>query len=335
MDASVGDIAAGRSGQTGLLAASAGVPGTFARSLTPRNWVDQGLITGIAAGMTYLLTVTTHDGIEFVASKFAPTLPLLRDASAADRQRVAVLCTNLAVIPVGLAVQRALVSRPGEPTVRCLTRQAAWRWAATGFAGAALAAAQGGAAVVDRGLGIGGRLTRFPIAVPAGLAIALVTESRRQGHEASDVDMEGMPSASPARSLTAACGVVLVGSGLAYAERRLSDVVGVALADVLPGSERFWNLTADLAVLGGFAAGVGALFQRVIHNWRRGRPRSTRSSPSSLYARSSARRSAARRRAWSPGKAWVARVAVTRPRPPGQSRSRTAFQEYRISRSRQ
>ncbi|MGH3936236.1 MAG: hypothetical protein ACRDS1_14885, partial [Pseudonocardiaceae bacterium] len=61
MDGTVADTAASRTGQTGLLAASAVVPGSFVRSLTPRSYVDQGLITGIAAGVTYLLTVTTHD----------------------------------------------------------------------------------------------------------------------------------------------------------------------------------------------------------------------------------------------------------------------------------
>ena len=44
-----------------LLAASAAVPGTFARSLSPQYWVDQGLITGLSAGTHYLLTILAHD----------------------------------------------------------------------------------------------------------------------------------------------------------------------------------------------------------------------------------------------------------------------------------
>ena len=57
-------VAAGRSEQTGLLVASAVVPGTFAGSLSRRSWVDQGVITGFTTGVTYLLTLLTHDGIE-------------------------------------------------------------------------------------------------------------------------------------------------------------------------------------------------------------------------------------------------------------------------------
>ncbi|MGH8835094.1 MAG: alpha/beta-hydrolase family protein, partial [Actinomycetes bacterium] len=73
------------------------------------------------------------------------------------------------------------------------------------------------------------------------------------------------PRASLLRSLATAGSLVLVGSGLAYGERRLSDIVGAALSNVLPWSERFWNLTADVATLGGFVTAVGAFYRRVIH----------------------------------------------------------------------
>ena len=109
----IGDVVGGRSEHTALLGAAAVVPGTFAPSLNPRTWIDQGVITGLASGVTYLLTVITHDGIEILASR----LPV-QGADPAERQRNAVLLTNLAVIPVGLAVQRALSRRPAEPTLR-------------------------------------------------------------------------------------------------------------------------------------------------------------------------------------------------------------------------
>ena len=154
--------------------AAAVVPGTFAPSLTPRSWIDQGVITGLASGVTYLLTVITHDGIEILASR----LPV-QGADPAERQRKAVLMTNLAVIPVGLAVQRALSRRPAEPTLRGLTRQVGWRTAVTGVGGAALAGARGLMSILDRRVGAGGRLERFPMAVPTGLALALAVEWQR------------------------------------------------------------------------------------------------------------------------------------------------------------
>ena len=200
--------AAGRSEQTGLLVASAVVPGTFAGSLSRRSWVDQGVITGFTTGLTYLLTLLTHDGIEVLASRLAPALPLGSDATAADRQRRAVLLTNLAVIPAGIAVQRAIARRPGERTVRGLARQAAWRTTLTGIGGSALAAAQTVTTLLDERLGAGGRLARFPVAVPTGLAIAQAVEWQRLRGQEPEPGREDEALMSRMRSLAAASGVV-------------------------------------------------------------------------------------------------------------------------------
>jgi uncharacterized membrane protein len=274
MDVRVTDVSAGRTVQTGLLAGSAVVPGTFARSLTPRSWIDQGVITGFATGLTYLLTVVTHDGVELVAERIASKLPMGAHATTADRQRVAVLCTNLAVIPAGAAVQRILVRRPGERTVRGLVRQAAWRSMMTGIAGAALATAQAATSALDSRLRAGGRLTQFPVAVPTGLGIALALEYQRQRGQseepAAGSDEGDAPSAAMVRSLAAAGGLVVVGSAVAYGQRRLIDLTGAALAEVLPGSPRLWHLAADTATLGSLATGVAVLYQRVIHKLEAG-----------------------------------------------------------------
>jgi uncharacterized membrane protein len=256
-------VAAARSEQTGLLAASAVVPGTFAGSLTPRSWVDQGVITGFTTGVTYLLTLLTHDGIELIASRVAPKLPLGSDATAADRQRRAVLLTNLAVIPAGFAVQRAIARRPRERTVRGLARQAAWRTTVTGIGGAALAAAQTATTLLGDRLPAGQWIARFPIAIPTGLAIAQTVEWQRlRGLEASGTDAPG--SASPVRSLAAASGVVGITAALAYGERFVTGTAGAALSGALPGSERFWRLAAHSATLGGLAGGIGMLYGRAM-----------------------------------------------------------------------
>ena len=170
--------AAGRSEQTGLLVASAVVPGTFAGSLSRRSWVDQGVITGFTTGLTYLLTLLTHDGIEVLASRLAPALPLGSDATSALTASAEPFCSR-PVCPAGIAVQRAIARRPGERTVRGLARQAAWRTTLTGIGGSALAAAQTVTTLLDERLGAGGRLARFPVAVPTGLAIAQAVEWQR------------------------------------------------------------------------------------------------------------------------------------------------------------
>jgi uncharacterized membrane protein len=256
----IGDVVGGRSEHTALLGAAAVVPGTFAPSLTPRTWIDQGVITGLASGVTYLLTVITHDGIEILASR----LPV-QGMGRAERQRKAVLMTNLAVIPVGLAAQRALSRRPAEPTLRGLTRQVGWRTAVTGVAGAALAGAQGMTSILDRRVGAGGRLERFPIAVPTGLALALAVEwQRNRGPDEPLAQPDDEATATRLRSLGAAGGMVALGTVLASGERLAAGAAGSALAARLPGSERVWRLTAHGATLGALVAGGATMYHRII-----------------------------------------------------------------------
>jgi uncharacterized membrane protein len=252
-------LVAGRSEQTGLLGAAAVVPGTFAPSLTPRSWVDQGVITGFAAGVTYLLTVIAHDSIELVAARLPVDGP-----TAAERQRRAVLLTNLAVIPAGLAVERALPRRPAESTARGLARQVGWRTMVTGIAGAALAGAQGGMAAVDRRLETGGRLARFPVAVPTGLAIALAVEWQRHRNDPTEPDEADEAAAALLRSLGLAGGMAAIGTVLAYGERWGAGAAGSALAGRLPGSAHVWRLACHGATLGAVVAGGATLYHRVV-----------------------------------------------------------------------
>jgi uncharacterized membrane protein len=259
MVTSFADLVAGRSEQTALLGASAVVPGTFARSLTPRSWIDQGVITGLAAGVTYLLTVITHDGIELVAAQLPVGGP-----NPAERQRRAVLLTNLAAIPVGFAVQRVLPRRPAEPTARGLARQAGWRIGVTGIAGAALAGTQGGLAAMDRRFNAGGWLARFPVAVPTGLGLALAVESQRHRREAAEATLNDEESAALVRSLGAAAGVVAVGTVLAYGERLGAGALGSAVAGRLPGSARLWGLAGHGVTLGAVVAGGATMYHRII-----------------------------------------------------------------------
>src|SRR5437763_4478431 len=53
----------------GLVVASAFVPRTFARSLSSRSARDQGIVTGLATGLQYLLTVGTQDALQALAAE--------------------------------------------------------------------------------------------------------------------------------------------------------------------------------------------------------------------------------------------------------------------------
>src|SRR5215212_2242278 len=176
-----------RTAQTGLLVAAFVVPGSFASSLTPRSWLDQGIVTGLDTTLNYLLTATTQDVVEAAAGSIAPRLPWLRATPPAARQRAAALLLDLAIVPLGVAAQRAHPRASDESVARGLARQAAWRTTTTGAGAAVFAAVQFGADALDRRIGAGGRLAAFPVAVPAGLALAAAVDHVRKAR-ADDPD---------------------------------------------------------------------------------------------------------------------------------------------------
>ena len=246
----------------GLLVASALAPGTFASSLSARSAMDQGLVTGLATGLHYLLTVGTQDTLQAVAAEVVRSQPprLLKDP--VTRQRALTLAADLAVIPLGLALQRALPARPGEAMARGTLRQLGWRFAVTGVGGALLITSKAGARQLDDRLGTQGRIAAFPVAVPVGLAVAYVLDRRRQDRTELDKTEDTLPEEREAgpnslRSLAVAGGIVGALSAVGYAEHAASSAVGRVLASALPGGPQLWKLAghgASLGLLG--AAGV-------------------------------------------------------------------------------
>jgi hypothetical protein len=239
----------------GLLVASALAPGTFASSLSARSATDQGFVTGLATGLHYLLTVGTQDTLQAVAAEVVRTQPPWRLQDPAARQRALTLAADLAVIPLGLALQWALPSKPGEAMARGALRQAGWRFATTGIGGALLITSKAGARALDKRLGANGRIADFPVAVPLGLAVAYILDRRREGKTEDALPQEVIGAPSSVRSLGVAGGVVGALAGVAYAEHAASSALGRLLASVLPGGPQLWKLTGHGASLGalGFA----------------------------------------------------------------------------------
>jgi uncharacterized membrane protein len=243
----------------GLLVASALAPGTFASSLSARSAMDQGLVTGLATGLHYLLTVGTQDTLQAVAAEVVRTRSPWRLQDPAVRQRALTLAADLAVIPLGLALQRALPPRPGEAMARGALRQAGWRFVVTGVGGALLITSKAGARRLDQRLGANGHVAAFPVAVPVGLGIAYALDRRRQGKTENADPLPQEPDATPSwlRSLAVAGGVVGALAGAGYGEHAASSAVGKWLAAALPGGPQLWKLAghgASLGLLG--AAGV-------------------------------------------------------------------------------
>src|SRR3954449_12558117 len=82
----------------GLVLAAAMAPGTFAPSLSPRSAVDQGLVTGLATGLHYVLAAAAQDAL-------AATARFLADgARSPGGQRRAPIAVDGAAVALGLTV---------------------------------------------------------------------------------------------------------------------------------------------------------------------------------------------------------------------------------------
>jgi uncharacterized membrane protein len=237
----------------GLVVAAALAPGTFAPSLSPRSALDQGLVTGLATGLHYLLSAGAQDVLEATARFLADGA-----APAPAAQRAGTIAVDCAAVPLGLAVLRALPPRPDDP-LRGAVRQAAWRLGATGLCGALLVGAEVGASALDDRLRLGGRLAAAPLAVPVGLGVAYVVDRLRAGEHEANSDGAGAPPALS--SLAVATGVVGGLTGVAYGEHLLADLLGRRLAAVLPGPRELWRLAGHT----GFLAGLGLVASSLWH----------------------------------------------------------------------
>ena len=258
-----------RTAQTGLLVAAFVVPGSFASSLTPRSWTDQGIITGLDTTLNYLLTATTQDVVEAAAGGVAPRLPWLRAAPPAARQRAAAFLLDLAIVPLGVAAQRALPRVLDESVARGLVRQAAWRTTTTGAGAAVFALVQFGTDALDRRVGAGGRIAGFPVAVPAGLALAAAVDHVRKARS-DDSDHDRRVPTAPVQSLAASAGVVGFLTAFAAAEHALAELAGTTLSRALPGPQQWWRLTGHAAFLGALAIGGGTLFDHIVRGLEAG-----------------------------------------------------------------
>ena len=250
----------------GLLVASAMVPGTFSESLSARTPVDQGIVTGLSAGLHYLMAVATQDVIQATANNLTSTRTANRIPDPVVRRRVLTLIGDLAAFPVGLAVQRALPSTPGEPMLRGLARQSGWRLAATGLGGSLLIVSQGGLRALDTAVGARGRIAHLPVAVPVGLGVAFLLERQRLADPAEVAEYAGNERPSALRSLAVAGAMVGGLSAAAFGEHVAASYTGRRLAAVLPGRDGFWRRACHLATVGAVGGAGFALWGRAMRS---------------------------------------------------------------------
>ena len=253
----------GRGPQVGLVVASATVPATFARSLSERTWLDQGIITGLATGTHYLISVVAQDAIDIGGAALAKVLPFPPSWSDAERRRAAILLLDVTVVPVGFGLAALFRFRDDDTRVRTLLRQFGLRLGVTGTGATLLAGTLSAMTSLDDLLGAGGRLTRFPVGVPVGLATSVVVEHLRQQQSPPEHPTDPA-SASPVAGLAAGMGIVLSLSGIATAEEWVARQLGAVGGRVLPGSEIFWRRASHAALLSIVGSATHAVWARAM-----------------------------------------------------------------------
>jgi uncharacterized membrane protein len=243
--------------RTGLLVTAAVAPSTFTRSLGPRSAMDQGIVSGLVMGLTYATTVATQDALTALASVGASRGP--------DQIRRRLALVDLAAIPVGLAVGRALTVRDDEPALRSLMRQAAWRSGATGLGSLLFLGTDWAARRLDARVGTGGRLQRLPLALPGGLVLAgfLEWQRRRDLPPEAASDPEEVRASLPA-SLGIGLGVSAGLATLAFGEERLASAVEGFMSRAGVGGQGAWRLAGHAAVLSGLGAVGWTLWNRAM-----------------------------------------------------------------------
>ena len=216
----------------GLLVASGNRP-RHLRALPVRpQRPDQGIVTGLVDG-----TALPADGRDArTPCRPSPAgSPAGRDRGS--RQRNLTLLADLAAIPVGVALQRALPPRPGEPMAA--RAAAAGRVAVRGGRrrGDAAAGRAGRHPGAGRRLGAGGPDRRPAVAVPVGLGRRIRAGPAAGGRPRRGRRGRAGPP-SHLRSLAVAGGVVAALAGSRTASTRWPTSPAGRLASVLPGGPR-------------------------------------------------------------------------------------------------
>jgi len=255
----------GRGSQVGIVVASAAVPATFARSLSERSWLDQGIVTGLTTATQYLVSVIAQDVIDIAGSALAGLLPFPGSWTIEQRRRTAILLLDVTVVPVGVGLAALFGFRDDDTQVRALLRQVGLRLGVTGTGATLLTGALVATRKLDDVVGAGGRIARFPVGVPVGLATSVVMERLRQ-RESPPEHTTDPAAASPVAGLAAGMGIALTLAGAAAAEGWVARRLGSVGSRVLPGSESFWRRASHVAMLSGVGFGTQALWGRAMRS---------------------------------------------------------------------
>ena len=262
--------------RTAALASAATVGASFGPGLLPRPGLDQALATGIVGATEHGLVITSQSACAALARRLVPD-----DGTRAGRARsfAAQAAVNAGLGLTGVAVERLLAPRHGEPVRRAALRTAGRRFFRVGLAGVAVAGVEAADAAVGsrrpglRLLAVGGGLLagaaiagwqiyRYHArqeADPAWLAPAIdpLTGEKSAGDDAP----QQLPLPPVTRSLLMG-GAVSVGlHGVALAEGALARGLAAGMRRAAPGTAPVAGAAGHAAALGVTLGGLAAAME--------------------------------------------------------------------------
>jgi uncharacterized membrane protein len=245
--------------RAGVIAASASVPRSLVPLVHPRSAVDQGLITGLTAAMTYSFATVAHEASRGIARGLLTSSGGSTDPASTTRMTMAV---NLTALGASSAVYAALPYRKGESVGRALTRAIAHRMvtaSAAGLVAASLDKLPGQSRPVSKVM----RSAPVVIAVGAGVSGAVQhVRSRplREGGAHSRDNRQPPIAKSIAIGALTATGAVT----LAAIERRSARGIGVGISKVGGGKGQgaIFGHLVSLGVIGAAVYGIGLRYFR-------------------------------------------------------------------------
>jgi uncharacterized membrane protein len=249
--------------RAGVVAAAASVPASLVPLLRPRSALDQGLVTGLSAAVSYALTTVEHD-VVLVGSRWVRRLAGVRtDTPGTARTTLAV---DLLTVLGATAVHAALPRREDESTLRSVLGTGVLRARSAALAGA-LAGAIDAVPVGTpgtRGAAVRRALHTVPVVVLAGGGAATALEALRLRRvRRAGLDPGRDRDAPLATSLAWGAAVATGAVGLAAGERKVARAADRLLDRVAdagghgPVLSHLASLAAIATVLTGLGVGVG------------------------------------------------------------------------------
>lgn len=246
----------GRTEQAGMFLAGAAVPYTFQRTLMPRGVLDQALATGIVMALEYAIGVLVQDSIEGAAACMANALEHGDEITHTAWRRYAITL-DLSAVALGAGVKKLCRQQEGENVGRAWARLIGTLVSNGAFAGLSVGFLQ----EVSHDLHRHG-LRGFPLALPGGVLIAGILDSRRRRAERAD----GSVLVSRAKGWEALAASPLIALGLAgvsAGERAFARSISRALSRIFRGHERLWRPVGHVAAITGIGLTMGFMLKLV------------------------------------------------------------------------